>query len=171
MIKRSEGVLNANFKTDDFYKEYKAQVTKPLSKKEYSDIRDSLYKELSQILYSEGRFKLPFKFGTLKIEKRRRKIIYNEDGTINKIGYKVDWKKTKDYWGVKYPGLSQEELKLIKNKTKIYCESEWRLGFKYDKHYAHYINKNFTWFKASRALARGLKQFTDLNPNIDYKEK
>lgn len=171
MIKRTEGKNNSNFKTDLFYSEYKNHVKEPLSKKDFSNVRDELYSEISNVLYNEGQFKFPFKFGTLKIEKRKRKIAYNADGTINKIGYKVDWKKTKDYWGTKYPGLSQEELKQIKGKVKIYCESEWRLSIKYDKTKALYINKNFIWFRPSRTLARGLKTFVDNNPQIDYKEK
>ena len=162
--------MNSTFKGDAFYKEYKKQGYS-LSKKEYNLVRDTLYEEMINTLYSNGEFKLPFKFGTIRILKRQRKITYNTDGSINKIGYKVDWKKSKDYWSIKYPGLSQEELKLIKNKTKIYCESEWRLFINYAKNTAHYINKNYTWFKPSRNLARGLKAFVDSNPKIDYKEK
>jgi hypothetical protein len=171
MITRSEGKINSTFKGDAFYKEYKKEVTIPVSKTDYSAIRDLLYKEMIVSLYNEGEFKFPFKFGTLKILKKKRRITYNSDGTINKIGYKIDWKQTKDYWGIKYPGLSQEELKLIKNKTKIYCESEWRLYMSYIKNTAHYVNKHYTWFKPSRNLARGLKSFIDSHPKIDYKEK
>lgn len=171
MIKRSEGKINATFKSNDFYKEYLSSSKNHLNRITYSNVRNELYSELSNILYEEGEFKLPFKFGNMKIQKKQRKIVYNSDGTINKIGYKVDWKKTKEYWATKYPGLTPEELKEIKGKTKIYCTSEWRLSINYIRAKAHYINKSIVWFKPSRDLARGLKKFVDNNPNIDYKEK
>ena len=171
MIKRTQGKLNSNFKTDSFYKEYKSHVDSPLDKKAFSEVREALYSEISNMLYETGEFKFPFRFGTIKILKRKRKIVYNPDGSINKVGYKVDWKKTKEYWETKYPGLTQEELKLIKGKTKIYCESEWRLSINYQKRTAHYINKNFMWFRAARDTARGLKAYVDTHPKIDYKEK
>lgn len=171
MIKRTEGKFNATFKKNEFYNEYKNSCKNPLSKDVFSNVRECLYQELSNMLYTEGEFKFPFKFGDMKIQKRQRKIVYNKDGSINKIGYKVDWKKTKEYWKEKYPGLTPEELKQIKGKTKIYCNSEWRLSINYMKAQSQYINKCLIWFKPCRDLSRGLKSFVDNNPNIDYKEK
>lgn len=171
MITRTKGKINATFKSDDFYKEYKTQVNSPLPKAKYNSIRQDIYDELCQEIYKNGQYKFKFHFGDIQILKSKRKISYNSNGSINKINYKVDWKKTKEYWKEKYPGLTQEELKQIKGKTKIYCDSEWRLRIVYQKRKAIYINKNFLWFKPARTFSRGLKVFVDSNPTIDYKEK
>jgi nucleoid DNA-binding protein len=171
MILRTKGKNNANFKSDEFYKEYCTIVKEPLPKKEFNSVREAIYDEIVKALYREGEIKLHYKFGTLAILKEKRKITYNKDGTINKVNYKVDWKKTKEYWAEKYPGLSQEELKLIKGKPKVYCDTEWRYTFNYLRQKGHYINKNFLWMIICRDAARGLKTYVDANPHVDYKEK
>ena len=171
MIKRTEGRHNANFKGKEFYKAYRKEVTKPLTEETYNKVRNLFYKLLIEKLYEESQVKLPKRFGTVKILKTKRRIVYNDDGSINKIGYKVDWKKTKDYWAEKYPGKTPEDLKLIMNKPKIYCESEWRYSFNWRRTSAKFVNKTLVWMLVSRNTARGLNTFMKTNPHIDYKEK
>ena len=171
MIKRTKGRNNATFKQSDFYKEYSNSIENPLSSKQYSDVRKELYLAIVQEIYEEGDFIFPHRFGKVSILKRKRKIVYNADGSINKINYKVDWKATKEYWSEKYPDMTPEQLKDIKGKPKIYCNSEWRYYFYYNKSSALYKNKNFTWMLINRHAARGLKNYLDDNPHRDFKEK
>ena len=162
--------IKCSVKLLDFYKDYKKKSKKPIDYSKYSEISKELSKGMVEVLFNTGLLKLPL-MGNINIYKRKRKIVYNEDGTLNKIGYKVDWKKTKEYWGVKYPGLNAEQLKEIKGKTKIYCDSEFRLFFKYDKRSAKYRGKLLLYFIPVRQVCRKLNKFVNENKHIDYKEK
>jgi hypothetical protein len=167
---RMKEKIKCSVKLMDFYKYYKKESKNPVDYSKYSEISKELSEGMIDILYNQGELKLPL-MGRINIFKRKRKIVYNEDGTINKIGYKVDWKKTKEYWGVKYPGYTKEQLKAIKGKTKIYCESEFRLFFKYDKRSSKYKGKSFLYFIPVRQVCRNLNKFVNENKYIDYKEK
>jgi hypothetical protein len=170
---RTEGRTPATLKSLDFFRFYKKNYKNPVKiLNDYNRVREDIHKELSLLIYKGKQITFPHRFGSMRIAKRERKIVYNKDGTINKLNYKVDWGQTKAYWrNEKYKGLTDEEILAIKGKPKIYCKSKFRYRFKYDKTKAVYINKSLIYFIGSRDLCRNFKTFCDLNLNkYDYFE-
>jgi len=102
----------------------------------------------------------------------KQKIIYNSDGDVNRICYKVDWLATKEHWKKVYSDKTPEEIKLIKNKTKIYCKNKYRMYFKYVKDTAQYKAKSVVMFIPNRKWCRELANHLKTNPyTTDYKEQ
>jgi nucleoid DNA-binding protein len=171
--KDSKNKFDINIGYDDIYNHYKKTSSSSISKEKYNAVFNDVFNELMDMVIKKGyNLKFPHKFGNLEIQKKKQKIVYNTDGTVNKICYKVDWKSTKEYWNKIYGDLSKEELKTITNKPKIYCKNKYRMKFKYIKNDACYKGKSLVMFIPTRKWCRELANHLKTNPYAtDYKEQ
>tara|TARA_R110000868_G_scaffold203994_2_gene452023 strand:+ start:758 stop:1282 length:525 start_codon:yes stop_codon:yes gene_type:complete len=169
----SSNKFKANYKYKDIYNHYKTESVKPIAKEQHSKVlADAFEGILNLVITSAFKLKFPHKFGELEIMKKEQKIVYDPDGGINRISYKVDWKATNSYWKTLYPDLSPTELKKLKDKPKIYCQNKYRMFFKYHKTDAIYKNKSVVMFIPSRTWCRKLANHLQTDPyKTDYKEK
>ena len=171
--KDSKNKFNVDIGFDEIYNHYKTNSTYPLDKKQYNKVFTSIFDSIMNIIIKDGySLNFPNKFGKLEIQKRKQKIIYNSDGNVNRICYKVDWLATKEHWKKVYSDKTPEEIKLIKNKTKIYCKNKYRMYFKYVKDTAQYKAKSVVMFIPNRKWCRELANHLKTNPYAtDYKEQ
>ena len=158
---------------EDIYKHYKTASDNPIDKAKHADIIEDTFEALMHMIIKDGfALKLPNKFGAIEIQKKKQQIIYNEDGSINRIAYKIDWGETKKHWQTVYGDTSPEDLKQIKNKPKIYCKNKYRMKFKYIKDKAVYKGKSAVMFIPSRKWCRELATHLKTDPyRTDYKEQ
>lgn len=77
----------------------------------YDIVKSVNYKIVDRMIYNSYVYQMPYGLGTLFVAKKRRKLHYNDDGSI-------DYKRTKFYmdWG-KFQKLTKEERK-DKDKVK-----------------------------------------------------
>lgn len=171
--KGSKNKFQANLKYEDIYNHYISNSDSPVDRRTHSRATQRIFGGLMNLIIKEGfSLKFPNKFGTLEIQKKKQKINYNEDGTVNRICYKIDWGNTKKHWEKLYGNISPEELKQIKNKPKVYCKNKYRMKFKYIKTDAHYKSKSVVMFIPSRKWCRELAHHLKTDPyRTDYKEQ
>jgi len=171
--KDSKNKFNVDLGFDDIYNHYKKSSPTPLDKKRYNDVFTSIFDSIMNTIIKDGySINFPYKFGKLEIQKRKQKIIYDNQGNVNRIYYKVDWLATKEHWKKVYGDLSAEQLKEIKGKTKIYCKNKYRMSFKYVKDSAQYKSKSVVMFIPNRKWCRALANHLKTNPyQTDYKEQ
>lgn len=171
--KDSKNKFNVDLGFDDIYNHYKGYSPYPLDKKKYSKVFTEVLGEMMNLIIKDGySLNFPHKFGKLEIQKRKQKIIYDTNGNVNRIYYKVDWLATKEHWKKIYGDLSTEELKAIKGKTRIYCKNKYRMSFKYVKDSAQYKSKSIVMFIPNRKWCRELASHLKANPyQTDYKEQ
>jgi hypothetical protein len=171
--KGSSNKFKADFKYKDIYNHYKTQSVKPITKEQHSKVLTDTFEEVLKLVITNAfKVKFPHKFGELEIMKKEQKIVYDPDGSINRISYKVDWKATNEYWKKLYPELSTEEIRSLTDKPKIYCKNKYRMYFKYHKTDAVYKNKSVVMFIPSRTWCRKLANHLQTDPyKTDYKEK
>jgi len=171
--KDSKNKFNVDLGYDDIYNHYKQFSPSPVDKKKHNKIFTEVMGNLMDSVIKEGfSVKFPSNFGSFEIQKKKQKVVYNKDGSVNRICFKIDWGATKKYWSEKYKGLSQEELKEIKNKPNVYCKNKYRMSFKYIKDNAKYKAKSVVMFIPNRKWCRELANHLKTNPyNTDYKEQ
>src|SRR3972149_11029795 len=132
-----------------------------VSYKDYSNVLRDFNRVLSRLLIEENvEFKMPLRLRTIKIRKYKKKIRYNEDGTLKKQSMAVNWKATKLMWEEIYPGLTRVELKAIKNKSVVYHLNEHTDGFGFMLYWfkrgSNAINKSVYSVKLTRTNDRYL---------------
>ena len=171
--KDSKNKFDVNIGYDDIYNHYKKTSSSSISKEKYNAVFNDVFNELMDMVIKKGySLKFPHKFGSLEIQKKKQKIVYNTDGSVNRIYYKVDWDATKKHWKNKYGDIPLNELKDIKNKPKIYCKNKYRMKFKYIKDDATYKSKSVVMFIPNRKWCRELANHLKTNPYAtDYKEQ
>ena len=170
--KDSKNKFSANIGYNDIYNHYKEYSPNPVDKKKHNEIFSDIFENIMNLIIKQGfSLKFPNKFGDLEIQKKKQKIVYNTDGSVNRIYYKVDWDATKKYWKDKYGDLPFDELRNIKNKPKIYCKNKYRMKFKYIKDDANYRAKSVVMFIPNRKWCRELANHLKTNPYAtDYKD-
>lgn len=171
--KGSKNKFQANIKYENIYNHYIDNSNSPVDRRTHSRTTERIFGGLMELMIKEG-FSLTFpsKFGKMEIQKRKQKITYNEDGSVNRIHYKIDWNATKKHWSKVYGDITPEELKNIKNKPKVYCKNKYRMSFKYLKNSAQYKSKSVVMFIPSRKWCRELASHLKNNPyQTDYKEQ
>jgi hypothetical protein len=171
--KNSKNKFNVDLGYDDIYDHYKQFSPIPLDKKTHNKVFTDIFDKMMNLIIKEGySLKFPHKFGDLEIQKKKQKIVYNEDGGVNRICYKVDWLATKEHWKQVYGDLPAEQLKQIKGKTRVYCKNKYRMSFKYIKDNAKYKAKSVIMFIPNRKWCRELATHLKTNPyQTDYKEQ
>lgn len=139
----------------EIYRHYKNRFSKDertseafIDYKTFGSIIKDFNKEVSRLIIEEGvEFKMPLRLGSIRIRKYKRKIRFNEDGSVDKSRLAVNWPPTKELWAKEYPGLSKAELKEIKNKPLVYHLNEHSDGYSF----LFYWNK-----KGSNAVNRSI---------------
>ena len=128
--------------------------------KVFAGIIKDFNKELIRIIIEEGsEFKLPVRLGFFRIRKYKKKIRFNEDGSIDTTTLKVDWNESKKLWAKEYPDKSVKEVKNIKHKPLVYFLNEHTDGYNY----------LFYWHrKGSNAKNRGMFSAVFTNINFRY---
>lgn len=157
------------------YSENQQNVKTAVGYKTYSNIIYDFNKELSRLLIEENvEFKMPLRLGTLRIRKYKRKIRYNEDGTLKKNRLVVNWNQTLKLWAKIYPGLNKTELKAIKNKQVVYHLNEHTDGFSlmlyWYKRACNAINKNVFSVHLTRTNDRYMAKVVKTNKSVNYYE-
>jgi hypothetical protein len=171
--KDSKNKFEVNIGYNEIYNHYKEHSPNGVDKKKHNKVFSEIFDNIMELVIKEGyNIKFPHKFGSLEIQKKKQKIVYNTDGSVNRIYYKVDWDATKKHWKNKYGDIPLNELKDIKNKPKIYCKNKYRMKFKYIKDDATYKSKSVVMFIPNRKWCRELANHLKTNPYAtDYKEQ
>lgn len=156
-LKRGKGKVTGNVKKSEFYSYYiKNAKEKIVDRAIYNSFVKELLDTLSTEVVTTGLELKINKVGKLRIRSKELHF-FKKDGTMAK-SLRIDWKASWDFWAVKYPELSREEIVKIKNKTVIYHENEHTNGEFYEHFWDKYSTvlkfKSFYNFKASRQYSR-----------------
>ena len=174
-FKRKEGKYKSDIKTKDFYNHYKQKISNPLSLSDFSKIINEVNKNCIYKLALTGEeFRLPYGIGVLYVAKRKINLMLNDDGTIYLKNLKVDWKKTKELWEKRYPGLSPEDIKKIPDKQKVYYLNEhsnkYRMVYNWDRRTSVMKNQSLYLFRVVRTLKAEVAKYFVESENTDYYE-
>jgi len=170
--KRGVGKNNSDFGIKDLYKEYKSTSKNPIDFKTYSIfLKEYNDRIINGIIYENIEYKAPYRLGYFRIQ-RRRLTPFVINGEIKKSHILPDWKKTLDYWHKQYPGKTDEELKLIKDKKILVYLNEHTNGysvrFLWDKSTSNIKNQNVYIFKITRTAKENIAKFIKKNGIIEY---
>ena len=116
---------------------------------------------------------MPFRLGRIGIIEFKRKIKFNEDGTLSTKGLIVDWNKTLQLWAKIYPECKTiDDYKKVKGKQVVYMTNEHTDGriFKFHWNRRGSIIRNITAYKfvVPRQHKEKLSRKVFANPNIQY---
>ena len=162
--KRGEGKNNADYALRSLYKEYKSKVENPIDYKIYSEILKE-YNEriINNIIYSALEYKMPYRLGYIRIQRRKKTPYVNNNGEIVSGHLGIDWQKSLALWRKKYPGLSDEELKNIPNKKRLNYLNEHTNGYSarffWDKNLSNVKNQSCYVFKSTRTAKETLAKY------------
>jgi len=121
-------------------------------------------------------FKMPYRLGSLGLIQQKRRIKFNEDGTINTDNLGVDWDRTLILWRELYPDIkNRSDYKQIKNKPIVFYTNEHTDGrimkFYWKKKFSTLLNKSVYSFCVTQQHKTKLKDMIRSNPNKQYCEK
>jgi hypothetical protein len=171
IIKQKNPKRKSDKKKLDFYKDYSNNHNhNPVTISQYNNFTSDLFKRFSKAIVE---LNLELKLGRLgKFRIQSINVgVAKKSGDLRKR--QPDWARTKEYWKTKYPGLTPEELKEIKNKLIIYHENEHSNG-EYYKHLWDRLtmrSPNYMLYKfiPSRQFSRLLaKTVKDPNRKVFY---
>lgn len=166
-LKRGKGKIAGNIKKDQFYKEYKNNakekiIIRPIYNKFLKDLLDTFSKEIVQT----GLELKILKVGKIRIRSNQMHF-FKQNGERSK-SLKVNWKATWEYWEIKYPKLTRDDIIKINNKTLIYHENDHSNQEFYEHFWDNFTTslkyKSFYTFKASRQYSRLIAKIVK-NPN------
>lgn len=171
---RGEGKNNAAIRLIDFFKNYKKHTDNPVDYKTYSNfIKDYNDKIINAMVYDSIEFKMPFKLGTLRVQKTKY-TPYLKDGKLKKNHMPIDWKSTLESWRKKYPDKTDEEIKLIPDKKLIYHLNEHTGGFTarffWDKRLSNIKNQSCYRFSATRTVKENMAKYIKRIGFVEYFE-
>lgn len=172
--KRGVGKNNADVSLKELYKNYKSKSKNPVPYKIYAEFLKEYNQRIIQaIIYENLEYKMPFKLGFIRIQKRKL-TPYIKNGELIKKHLHPDWKRTRDYWAEKYPGKTSEELKLISDKKVLLHHNDHTNGysvrFYWDKRVSTVKNQTAYIFKATRTTKEDLAKFIKKTGVLDYFE-
>lgn len=156
-LKRGKGKKTGDIKKYDFFSHYRknAELEK-FDRKTYSAFLKELLSAYSEAIVKENMELNLGPLGRLRIKSRKMEM-FNKNGEFHK-GLKVDWNASWEYWEIKYPNLSRDEIVAIKDKTVIFHENEHTSNEIYthlwDKTTAIVKFQRFYTFSASRQYRR-----------------
>ena len=139
----------------------------------FSNILKDFNLEIARMILEENlEFRMPASMGTVRVRKYKKRIKFNEDGTVDRKNTPINWKASKDLWAKEYPGLSPEELKQIKGKPMVYYLNEHTEGYVFRL----YWNKRNCAIKGkkhysavfTRTNNRRISELIRADPNINY---
>lgn len=174
-FKRKEGKYKSDVKTKDIYNFYSEKVKNPLSALDFSKIIQEVNKNCIYKLALTGEeFRMPYGLGVLYVAKRKIHLKLNEDGSLYLKNLKIDWKKTKELWEKKYPGLTSEEITEIKDKPKVFYLNEhsnkYRMVYCWDRRTSNMKNQSLYLFRVVRTLKAEVAKYFVESGNTDYYE-
>lgn len=145
-FKRGKRKFIADYKTKDIYRYYREEGGKITNYKLFVNLISEFNEELIKLIVNDGyEFIMPARLGSIRIRKKKVKIEFNPDGTIDKNRLSPDWVKSKKFWAEKYKGLSDEEIAKIPDKRIIYNLNEhtdgYRFGWYWDKITSNILNQ------------------------------
>lgn len=173
--KRGVGKHNIDFGIADLYKEYKDKSDNPVSNSLYSKIlKEYNDRMINHIIYSALEYKMPYRLGYIRIQRRKKSPYIGEDGNIVDYHLGIDWQKSLALWRKNYPGLSDEELKEIPNKKKLKYLNDHTNGYSarffWDKNLSNVRNQSFYIFKATRTAKEILAGYIKKIGRVIYLE-
>lgn len=175
--KRTTGKHNCDYGLIDLYKEYKSESKDPVSYKTYSEfIKEYNERIMNAVIYEALEYKMPYRLGYLRIQKRKKKP-YFKDGKLIKKHISIDWKRTLDSWRSQWPNLTDEEIKQIplgEDKKILLHHNDHTNGysvrFYWDKRFSNAKNQIAYIYKATRTIKEELASFIKKNGIIEYLE-
>lgn len=174
-FKRGEGKYNADIVIKNLYNEYKNKSKNPISFRTYSLILNEYNDRIiKHIIYSALEYKMPYRLGYIRIQRRKKAPYIGDDGKIVDYHLGVDWQKSLALWRKKYPGLSDEELKEIPDKKKLKYLNEHTNGysarFYWDKNLSNVRNQSNYVFRATRTAKEILAAYIKKIGRVIYLE-
>ncbi len=156
-LKRGKGKNTGNIKRQDFYKYYQEQLEeKALDKSLYSKVLKDLLSTYGEEIVTKGLELKLNRLGKIRVKSNSLKFFNRKGEKIKSL--RPNWKATWDYWHIKYPGLSKNEIVELDNKPIIYHENDHSNQEFYEHHWDKLTvtlkNKNFYNFKPSRKYSR-----------------
>jgi len=155
--KKSKTRKVGEVKKKDFYNYY-------LQNRQEREVSVNIYNKFLKVLLDKYSKEIVEKglelklIGVGKIRVRSKPLHYFTKEGKRAKSVRPNWKATLDYWKVKYPGLTKEELKQIPNKTVLYHDNDHTSGEFYEHHWDNNTIplkfKTFFNFKASRQYSR-----------------
>jgi hypothetical protein len=171
-LKRGKGKIAGDVKKAAFYSFYlKNAKEKVLSKSTYNAFLKELLEEFSKAIVEVGLELKIVKAGKLRIKSSHLNF-FKKNGERS-TSLRPNWQATWEYWHIKYPGLTKDEIVKITDKKIIYHENE-HSDQEFYEHYWDKITcnvkfKSFYKFKASRQYSRLLaKVVKDPNRKVFY---
>lgn len=162
---RGNRKIIADYKKRDFYNFYsKKYKSKAVNYKLFWDVwGEFIDLKMQLIIYNNVDFNMPRRFGSLGVNIMNSAITVRKDG---RIITRTDFGATNKLWREMYPELTEEEIKSIRNKPRVFYTNEdsggkiakfvWdrsTCNFKYHSHY-----KFVPVRKWKRKLAEYIKQ-------------
>lgn len=157
-IKRGKGKITIDVGLAQGYKHYceavkdlpqEYKISQSLYGKIIKHVHDEIAKEL---LNNAESFRMPAGLPQIRVRKFKRKIKFNEDGTVDTQSLPVNWKATRELWE------KNEDAK--KKKKRVYFLNDHRDGYSanfiMEKFAANIKNLQSYRFKATRTLDREL---------------
>lgn len=154
-----------------------------LTQGKYFEIFDMYIDYVKHLMvYNSFKFTMPYRLGTVAIYGYKVKIKLMPDGSLDKRNLRIDWNATKKYWAEIYPNKTPQELKLIKNKPKLYHTNKHSDGkryriqwirttatFRFKMHYNVKPLRQFVRFIAHAIIHDKRLDFNQFDPGIiDY---
>jgi hypothetical protein len=156
-LKRGKGKVTSSLKKSDIYKHYlKNLKEEKVDVKVYNKFIKELLQAYSTEIVTTGlELRIP-KIGKFRVRSKPLHF-FRADGERSK-SLKVNWKATWDYWHIKYPGLTKDEIINVPDKKVLYHENEHSNAEFYEHFWDNYSTalkyKSFYNFKPSRQYSR-----------------
>lgn len=112
----------------------------------YGAVVDEVNKVLVDQLFAGHAVVFPHQMGSIELTARQAKV--SDVGGKVKSNYRVDWKKTLEYW-YEDPAAMKERHRIKKIQKYIY-------SIVYSKHQARYKNQRYYMFRVNRSLVKTL---------------
>ena len=151
----SKGKYNADIATQDFYRFYYDNCSKPIPYSIAKDLYKDLMHGLSSLMLEGEEISIP-SLGKFSIKAYMPKR-FDKDG--NFIKPPIDFGRSWEYWRKKYPGKTDEEIVEIKDKPVLRYENRHSKGYQY----------KFVWDKSDLAIPG--KRVYKFKPASMYKRK
>lgn len=174
-FKRGERRYKADFVLQDLYKFYVEHTKNPVDIKTYKTVLKKFNSGWFKLAIVTGmELNFPFRLGSLRIKKSKRKFKFDETGKLDKSNFAMNYKASKDMWEQKYPNLTAEEILKIPLKERgikyNYNDHTERYSFKFiwDKRTSNIPNKSWYSFKPLRDYRRLINEEVLNNLELQY---
>jgi len=169
----SKGKIEIHAGLKEFFKYYKNSYKNNVNYSTYAKVIKELNKEVSKAIIYEGfELKLPGRLGYLSIIKKKHKLRTNEEGKVDTRFLPVDYQATKELWARMYPNKTEEEIKQIPDRKRVFLRnthsSGYIYGWFYNKFTCNAKNKSVYYFKASRTNTRELAKYVKSDDFQDH---